>query len=85
LFLKLLKNNLGASRFSFVVGQKVSKKANVRNKIKRSMRAAVRKELSRIGPGFDGVLVATKGLESKARRETEKTVKQLLRKSGVCR
>jgi len=85
LILKLLKNNLAVGRFAFVVGQKVSKKANIRNKTKRRMREATRKKMPNIRPGFDGIFIALKGLETKNYRETEETIGQLLRKAGVCR
>lgn len=85
LFLKLAENGLTLSRFAFVVGQKVSKKAVLRNKIKRRMREAVKKQLPNIKPGFDGVWVALKGLENENLVETEAAIKEALRKAEVCR
>ncbi len=57
LFLKILKNKLKVSRFGFVVSNKISKKATVRNKIKRRLREITKKRLLKIGKGFDAVLV----------------------------
>ena len=54
--LKAIKNNLEVNRFGFVVSLKVSKKATVRNKIRRRMSEAVKTE--NIKPGVDVVLVA---------------------------
>jgi len=85
LFFKLLKNGLTVSRFGFIVGQKVSKKATTRNKVKRRMRAAVKKELPNIKPGFDIILVALKGLETKNFKEVEEAARRLIQKSGICR
>jgi ribonuclease P protein component len=85
LFFKLLKNDLTVSRFAFAIGQKISKKATTRNRIKRTIREVAKKELPNIKPGFDGVLLALKGLETKNSKEIEDTVQQLLRKSGICR
>ena len=85
MFLKLLKNDLKVSRFSFVVGQKVSKRANIRNRTKRKMRAVIKKELVKIKPGLDIVLVAISLPGGKNGHETERTVKLLLQKSGICR
>lgn len=41
LLVKVLVNNLAASRFGFVISKKVSNKATVRNKIKRRLRDIV--------------------------------------------
>jgi len=54
--LKVAKNNLKISRFGFVVSLKVSKKATVRNKIRRRMSEAARAE--NMKQGLDLVLVA---------------------------
>jgi len=85
LFLKLLKNDLTVSRFGFVVSQKISKKATLRNKIKRRIRETVKKELLNINPGFDGVWVALKGLETKDFKETEGAVQKLFQKSPLAK
>ena len=42
--LRVAKNNLQISRFGFVVSQKVSKKATVRNKVRRRLAAAIKAE-----------------------------------------
>ena len=42
LVLKTIKNNLDTNRFGFIISQKVSKKATVRNKIKRKLREVIR-------------------------------------------
>jgi ribonuclease P protein component len=85
LLLKFAKNNLKVSRFGFVVGRKISKKATLRNKIKRRLREALRKELPKLKPGFDGVLVALKGSEPKGLKETERMVKKILQKTKLSR
>lgn len=69
LFLKLAENNLKVSRFAFVVGKKVSRKAAIRNKLKRALREAVRGKIVQIRPGFDAVVVAQGGAESGVFRE----------------
>ncbi|MFH1780886.1 MAG: ribonuclease P protein component [Candidatus Nealsonbacteria bacterium] len=63
LSLKFVKNGLEATRFGFVVGQKVSHKAIVRNRIKRKLRDLVMSRLKDIQGGFDVVVVAGKGTE----------------------
>ncbi len=59
LMLKWRLNNLKQSRFGFVVSKKVDKRAVVRNKIKRRLRAIVRENLSKIRPGYD-VMILTR-------------------------
>ena len=48
--LKIKKNKLGLDRFGFVVSQKVSKRATVRNKIKRRLSEVIRAEIKNIYP-----------------------------------
>ena len=45
-----MKNNLGLNRFGFVVSQKVSKKATVRNKTRRRLAEAIRARIKDIYP-----------------------------------
>lgn len=55
-----LKNNVNYSRFAFLVGKRVSKKAVERNRLKRIQREAVRKNIKTIKPGVDYVFLAKK-------------------------
>lgn len=63
--LKITKNNLGKSRFGFIVSKKVSKKAVVRNKIKRRLRSIIKQNLKDIKKGMDVVLIILSGIEKK--------------------
>lgn len=45
------------SRFGITVSQKVSKKATVRNRLKRQIRAVINHFQSQIKPGFDVVII----------------------------
>jgi len=83
LFVKLIKNNLKITRFGFVVGYKVSKKAVVRNKAKRRLREAVKSELPKIRKGLDVALVAGKGLETKDFKEIQVIVVNLFKKAKI--
>lgn len=83
LVLKKAKNNLKDSRFGFVVSQKISKKAVVRNKIKRRMREIIRKCLKQIAPGFDFVFFARKSITEKTFQEIEEGIKNILLKAGA--
>lgn len=83
LSLKTLKNNQTAGRFAFAVGTKVSKKAVVRNKLKRRLREITRRRLSHIKPGIDVMLIALPGLENKDFQQTEETTNKLFKKAGI--
>lgn len=85
LFLKIIENNLKKARFGFVVSKKVSKKAVVRNKIKRRLREIVRNKLKQeqIKIGIDGVLVALQGIDEKEFEEIEKIIDTLFNKAGI--
>ncbi|MBI4435777.1 ribonuclease P protein component [Candidatus Uhrbacteria bacterium] len=54
--IKFRANALPVSRFAVVAGVKVSKKAVVRNRLKRQVRAVVHEVLPQISPGYDVLL-----------------------------
>ncbi len=83
LFFKKIENDLGYSRIGFIVSQKISKKAVVRNKIKRRLREIIRLKLPIIKPGYDFVFFAKKGIENKKFPELKKTVENLIRKARL--
>lgn len=83
LFLKLVRNNLKTTRFGFVVSQKVSKKAFLRNKIKRRLRELVKKNLNEIKKGFDVVIIVGRGLKDKDFDETERIINKLFKKAEL--
>lgn len=55
--LKLIKNNLPESRIGIIVSTKVSKKAVVRNKVKRIIRASILGFLTKVAAGYDVVIM----------------------------
>ena len=69
-----------ATMFGISISKKVSKKAVVRNRIKRQIKAAIRTNLPRIAPGWKIVIVVKpKAIECKYEhflRELEKLLKQ---------
>ena len=90
LILKITKNALSQTRFGFVVSQKVSKKAVIRNKIKRRLREMVSKKGKKLKkgrhplvtrPGMDIVLIALPGLETKDFWEIDETLNKLFKKA----
>lgn len=83
LFLKTVKNNLKESRFGFIIPQKISKKAALRNKIKRRLRELVRIKLPKIKKGVDVILVANPGLEVKDFWEIEDILNKIFKKAKL--
>lgn len=83
LFLKIVPNNQEVSRFGFIVSRKVSKKAIVRNKIKRRLRELVRGTLSQIKPGVDGVIVVLPDFTDRNLEETKQTINRLFEKAKI--
>jgi ribonuclease P protein component len=83
LFLKFIENERNISRVGFVVSKKISKKATLRNRIKRKLREATRMLLPEIKPGFDIVIVAKKGIENLNFWETKENLEKLFKKSNL--
>jgi len=83
LVLKVLPNNLGYSRFAFIVSSKVSKKAVERNRIKRRLRYIIKKRLPYVQGGVDGIFIALPGIKEKSFSEVEKTVTIILKRLRV--
>lgn len=81
--IKVVPNTLGVSRFGFVVGTKVSKRAVERNKAKRRMREIMRKNMAFVKDGFDVVFVAKKEVLSVEFLVLERTMAQLCHKVGL--
>ncbi|MBU1178164.1 ribonuclease P protein component [Patescibacteria group bacterium] len=81
--IKSLKNNQPQSRFGFLVGIKVSKKATVRNKVKRRLREVIRLALADIKPGFDVVVMVRPEATDKTYREIENVFKNVLQQAGL--
>jgi len=83
LILKVVENGLRSSRFAFIVPQKVSKKATLRNKIKRRLSESVRIKMKNIKTGRDVILLAISGAEKKDFWEIEETLNKLFVKAKI--
>ncbi len=59
LLIKRIKNKLPFSRFGIIVSNKVSKKANQRNLIKRRIREIIRLLLNKTEKGYDIVIIVS--------------------------
>ena len=83
LVLRFLSNNLKNSRFGFIVSQKVSKKAVLRNRIKRRLRELVKMKLRKMAKGMDFLIIACPGLETKDFWEMEEIINKLFKKAKI--
>lgn len=83
LVFRAVNNNLGNSRFGFVVSVKVSKKATSRNKIKRRLREAVRARIKRAKTGVDGLFIAAPGIEKMGFEEIDSLVDKIFLKTKL--
>ena len=81
LILKTIRNNLGISRFGFVVSQKVAKKANIRNKIKRRLREIIR--LKSLKADTDNLFITLPGIEKNDFAEIKRMTEKLLNKAKI--
>ena len=81
--LKYVKNNLDKSRFGFTIGLKISKKAVIRNKIKRQMTEIIRHNLPSIKKGFDIVIMPKPAIVDQNYQEIKKILVSLLKKTKI--
>ena len=83
LILKTVENNLNEIRFGFLVSKKVSKKANIRNKIKRRLRELIMMKLKKLKTGTDNLIIVLPGLEKKDFPEIEEIIIKLFKKAKL--
>jgi|SRR3990172_10998410 len=73
----------GPSRFGFVVSNKISKHASTRNKVKRTLREAVRHSLSYLKSGYDVVFLAKSSIDRKYSSELMQEVIDSFKTAGL--
>ncbi len=69
--------------FSVIVPKKVSKKVVERNKIKRRIREALRKEIFHIQKGVSGIFIALPEIKNKDYWEIKKNVEKIIKNSKI--
>ncbi len=80
---KYTKNSKEESRFAIMIGKKVSKKAVVRNKIRRQYRAILRKHLPNIAKGFDVLLIVSPKVKELTYKQKEERLITVLQKGRL--
>ncbi len=78
---KWKSNGLDVTRFAVVVGTKVSKKAVVRNRLRRQIREMIRLRLDQFKPGYDLVLIVKSAALGKKPAVLERAILALLKKT----
>ena len=80
--LKLLPNDLPYSRFAFLISKKVSKRAVVRNLLKRRLREIIKLDWLTLS-GYDAVIIALPSAANKSFAELRAEVQFLFKKLKV--
>lgn len=81
--IKMTPNGLAISRFSVVVGKKVSKSAVVRNRIRRQYREIIRLRIPVITTGYDVLFLTAKPALVLDYAQKESGLVRTLRKAGL--
>jgi len=72
---KLTKNGLESNRFGILISTKISKKAVVRNHLKRQIREIIRQESPLLKTGYDLVLITLNGIVDKNFQELTSSIR----------
>jgi ribonuclease P protein component len=83
LLLKEINNNAGHTRFGISISKKISKKATLRNRIKRQIASLLKSDLPAIKKGKDVLLIALSGLEKKNFSEIRENISALFKKAKI--
>lgn len=80
---RFLANGTDDTRVGFIVSKKVSKKAVLRNKVKRMLRETMRENMERMKGGFDMIITAKSKMSKTQPEEVDETLKGLLKRSNL--
>jgi len=83
LIIKTLPNDLEETRFAFIISKKFSKKAVVRNRIRRQVSEVIKDNLKAIKEGIDVVVLSIPGSQERSSEEIKGTVSRLLVKANL--
>lgn len=71
----------GESRFGFIISTKISKKAVVRNKIKRTMSETIRKNIDKLKKGHDVLFLVKPSIVKLESKDIEKETYEVIIKN----
>jgi ribonuclease P protein component len=86
LILKTRENNLSSFRFAFLISLKVSKKATVRNRLRRRLSEFIRLNLSdieRSSSALDAVLIVVSDFSGKNSQEAGELINRLFSRAKI--
>lgn len=75
--IKVLKNDLPETRIGIIVSTKVSKKAVVRNQVKRRIRAVILEFMENLEAGYDVVVLVRPEIATKDYQEIKLAIRNL--------
>jgi ribonuclease P protein component len=81
--IKCVPNDRASNRFGILINTKVSKKAVIRNKIRRELREIIKKRLTSLKPGNDFVIIVFPLILDKNIQEIESEIDYSLKKFKV--
>lgn len=81
--LKFFTNLFAVCRFGFLINLKVSKKATVRNRVKRRLSEIIRSSINQIKPGHDVVIIAKPKIITKNQKEILRDFKNVTKKAQL--
>ena len=81
--LKTVHNQLGLNRFGIIVANKISKKAVVRNKIRRRIRESLRRLLPQMKGDYDCILLTKRNISSVKYSDVGFSLELLLKKAHI--
>ncbi|MDD4996076.1 MAG: ribonuclease P protein component [Patescibacteria group bacterium] len=81
--LKWIKNDLNYSRFGITVSLKVDKRAVMRNKIKRRIRAILKKYLLQFVLGYDFLILTRPKIKELDFQQIESAILKIFKKGGL--
>ncbi|HNV97396.1 MAG TPA: ribonuclease P protein component [bacterium] len=81
--LRFSKNELSKSRFCVVVSKKISKKAVIRNKIRRRVYEIIRLNYNKIKPGFDFMILVKLSVLELEYKDIERDLLYVFKKANI--
>ena len=83
LIFQFVGNDLDCNRFGFVISKKVSKKATIRNSLKRKLGGLMEYKIAKKKNGIDGVFLVKPGLETENSVAIKEIVDKIFKKVGL--
>jgi ribonuclease P protein component len=83
LSLRIAKNGLDINRIGLMVSRRISKKAVVRNKIRRRLSELIEARIPELKKGYDIILIAGPETEKKSFKELGAALDKIFQKAGL--